>query len=93
MANSLNTKSFRSLLLKTTLGLTISLILVVLVLAIIKINDKQHDEMKNNTWLWASILSNQSAPFLADNPKKTSAPSIASSKVLSFVSIAWEDFH
>ena len=37
-------------------------------------------------------LSAKGAP-LADKPKKTSAPSIASSKVLFFVSIACLDFH
>ena len=30
---------------------------------------------------------------LADNPKNTSAPFIASSKVLFLVSTAWADFH
>jgi hypothetical protein len=38
------------------------------------------------------IISGVSAP-LADSPKKTSAPAIASASVRASVSTAWADFH
>ncbi len=36
-----------------------------------KVNEQDHNEMENNTWLWATILSDKSAPYLEHNPKKT----------------------
>jgi C4-dicarboxylate-specific signal transduction histidine kinase len=41
-----------------------------MLLTIIKVNDLQHNDMENNTWLWATILSDKSSPYLAERTKK-----------------------
>ncbi|MBU2894178.1 sensor histidine kinase [Colwellia sp. D2M02] len=71
MPNSVKTKSFRSLLLKSTLGLTITLAALTALLLLLKINTQQRNEIESNTWLWASILADKSLPFLKDDPTKT----------------------
>ena len=68
----MNTKSFRSLLINALLCLTTTIVLIVMLLTIFKVNDQQHNDMENNTWLWATILSDKSADYLKEDSKKTS---------------------